>query len=260
MALETPKWGTPADHGGAPYQGGFHMKLRRAAITLVLVSLALLIGLRQFSQQEARRLSSEVRRLEQEREELVRSIERLCASRRVAQLNVLRQFTDERGLMVTEVRWQEIGDGGLLGEPRVLTVHGSQVYVEALVLKFDQSRVAKGELSANGAVLFRRVFGEWQAPERGERLNGLLPAADPRDETLEPTHWDRFWEFVDDPRLAARYGVRVAQLEAPAVPVKVGQTWEISVDAIGGINLRRLDGADGWRMEAPPAVHGVSSG
>ena len=45
--------------------------------------------------------------------------------------------------------------------------------------------------------------------------------------------------------LAATFGVRVAQCEAPAVAVKPGQAWEVTLDAAGGVNIKRiLDASD----------------
>ena len=70
---------------------------------------------------------------------------------------------------------------------------------------------------------------------------GTLPieaAQDPRD--VEQRLWDRFWDLVDDPQLAEQYGVRVAQCEAPAVPLRPGQVWQVTLDAPGGLNLKKL--------------------
>jgi hypothetical protein len=47
-----------------------------------------------------------------------------------------------------------------------------------------------------------------------------------------------FWRMMEHPQLASQYGVRVAQCEAPAVILRKGQVWEITLDAAGGLNLR----------------------
>ena len=93
--------------------------------------------------------------------------------------------------------------------------------------------------------MFRRIFGDCQAPESVPELDrGARPPLDETDVdgSLHAEMWRRFWEMVDDPQLASEFGVRVAQCEAPAVPLHAGQVWEIALDAAGGLNLRRLDG------------------
>ena len=50
----------------------------------------------------------------------------------------------------------------------------------------------------------------------------------------------RFWELVESRVLAAEYGIRVAQCEAPAVRMKTGQVWEVTLDAPGGLNLKMV--------------------
>jgi hypothetical protein len=60
----------------------------------------------------------------------------------------------------------------------------------------------------------------------------------------EASLWARFWELVDDPELASEYGIRVAQCEAPAVRLQPGQVWEVTLDASGGLNVRKVRDAD----------------
>lgn len=172
--------------------------------------------------------------------------------------------------MRTRIRWQEIVPDGLLGEPLEIEVVGALIYVEALVLKFSYDVLSGDEPDVGASLaLFRRVFGEQQAPQSGAELDrtpppflaGVLsevavptatgtgkrvaiptartggPAArTPREQQL----WRRFWEFVDNPQTAREFGVRVAQIEAPAAPMRTGQIWEVSLETAGGLNLRKL--------------------
>lgn len=177
-------------------------------------------------------------------------VRRLSANRRVAQVEILRQQPDDRGRTLTTLLWQEIGPSGTLGRPQAVEAFGTQIYIEALVIKFEPELVGQGD-AARGAslALFRRIFGDQQPPESGAEVDRASrpPLTDPRE--AEPLHdrlWSRFWEMVDDPRVAGQYGVRVAQCEAPSAPVRTGQVWEVSLDAAGGLNLRRI----GTREEA----------
>ncbi len=193
---------------------------------------------------EARQLRVEVDRLEQERRRLVEYAERLGASRRVAQVDVVRQRVNDRGQTVSTLLWQEIGRDGLLGRPLALEAVGELVYFEALVLKFQQHFVGEGDSERGVSLaLFRRIFGDCQVPDdvaeldRGAQPLGSVEAG---TRSSHAELWERFWDFVDDSSLAAEYGVRVAQCEAPAVPLRAGQIWELSLDASGGLNLRKI--------------------
>ncbi|GAF74957.1 unnamed protein product, partial [marine sediment metagenome] len=79
-----------------------------------------------------------------------------------------------------------------------------------------------------------------------------LPLTDP--DTSPAIHdelWQRFQDLMDDPALAAEYGVRVVQYEAPAVPLQPGQIWEVTLDAAGGLNLKKtgaLPSCNGWSV------------
>jgi hypothetical protein len=195
---------------------------------------------------ESRRLREEVDRLEQERRQLIDYAERLSASRRVAQIDVVRQHIDERGKTVNTMLWQEIGRDGRLGRPLAVQAVGELVYFESLVIKFEPRFIGEGdEQRGTSLAMFRRIFGDCQAPESVPELDrSARPPLDESDAdgSLHAELWNRFWEMVDDPHLAREFGVRVAQCEAPAVPLHAGQVWEIALDAAGGLNLRRLDG------------------
>lgn len=169
---------------------------------------------------------------------------RLGASRRVAQVDVIRQRDDDQGRTVSTLVWQEIGLDGTLGKPLALETIGDLVYFDALVLKFEPQLVGEGDPQRGVSLaMFRRVFGEHQAPDSGPTIDHAVrppTTASPEIAAFHDELWDRFWEMAEDPRVAADYGVRVAQCEAPAARLKAGQIWEVSLDAAGGLNVRRL--------------------
>lgn len=205
---------------------------------------------------DIRRLTAQVDALEQQRQELQNYIRRLSASRRVAQIDVIDQRPDQRGQAVSAIVWHEIGTGGVLGEPQTVEVVGELMYVEAAVIKFDADAVGKGDPDKGGSVaVFRRIFGDRQIAALAPNLNqASRPAAhgDSSDEPFEARLWDLFWQLMSDPKLAERYNVRVAQCEAPAVRIKPGQIWEVSLDAAGGLNLRLIGERKEITLAAPP--------
>ncbi len=226
------------------------MKWARSIAAVGLLALALILGVQQFS---SSRLARQVSELEAERDDLLERIARLCASRRVAQITVLDQYVDDLGRTCSQLQWQEIRDDGLLAPPVLVNTVGRTVYFEALVVKFDHEHVAAGE-PENGRSLavFRRVFGEHQAPEASTdvsanaatlmALNGPLAG--------ETRRWEQFWQLLEDQELAARHGVRSAQCEAVGAPLREGQVWEVSLDAAGGLNLRKRE----ERVSLPPTL------
>lgn len=214
---------------------------------------ALLLGLAfvasdQISAIKIRRLETKISDLERELAELKLYADRIKASHRVAQVNVIDQRIDASDTPVTTLRWQQIGPDGTLGPPEVFDVLGKQVYFEAMVLKFDYDLIGgAAEDRETNLALFRRAFGDYQAPRAGVPLDQTAPSfaqASPSQLALQKTIWDRFLSFTNDDDLAKQYGVRVAQFEAPSVKMTPGQIWEVSIDAAGGLNLKMLSKND----------------
>lgn len=198
----------------------------------------------QISAIKIRRLESKIVDLEQELAELKLYANRIQSSHRVAQVNVLEQKTDAQDIPVTVMRWQQIGADGNLGPPELIEVLGKQVYIEALVLKFEYELIGgASENRETNLALFRRAFGDYQSPRSGVPLDRSAPSymhATPTELALHKDIWDRFLSFAEDEALAKEYGVRVAQFEAPSVLMAPGQVWEVSIDAAGGLNLKML--------------------
>ena len=193
---------------------------------------------------DVRRLTAQVAELEEQKQQLRTFISRLKASRRVAQADVLQQYPDERGRLVSVIRWNQIGLDGTLEEPQTIEALGRLVYFEAALIKFDQDAVGEGDPQRGASLaLFRRIFGEDQPASSSADLEHTIrppsPATAPSGE-FEQKLWDHFWEMMEDPQLQERFGVRVAQVEAPAVVLKPGQVWEVTLDAAGGLNLRLI--------------------
>jgi hypothetical protein len=234
------------------------MKWIKFSIACAFVIAAATLTAVKFGSVEARRLRAEVDQLEQEKQRLQDYARRLSASRRVAQVDVVRQRVDREGQTVSTLLWQELGPDGTRGTPLAVEAVGDLVYFEALVVKFEPHLVGEGDPARGTSLaLFRRIFGECQAPESVPDLDRTARPPIPDSHQPSPLHdqlWRRFWEMVDDPQVAATYGVRVAQCEAPAVPLRAGQIWELSLDAAGGLNLRRLSAGN------PSAASSVLTG
>lgn len=211
----------------------------RLAIGAILVGFGVGVGVNQFGAREVRKLTAQVEELEKEKSKLTDFVKRVSASRRVAQVDCVeqREDVDKRPIMV--LRWQEIGKDGTLAAPQIVEAVGKQVYFEGMVVKFDTELVGQGDPDrSESLVMFRRIFGELQPPETGYDVSRAGSRGE--QSKTEAALWDQFWKIVEDPKLAAQYGVRVAQCEAPAVPMSKGQTWEVNLDAAGGLNIRKI--------------------
>jgi hypothetical protein len=233
------------------------MKWLNFAVGSALLIAAAVFTAVKFGAFEVQHLQQEVNRLEQEKQKLVDYAKRLSNSRRVAQVDVIRQRQDENHHTVSTLLWQEIGPDGTLGKPAAVEVVGTLVYFEAMVIKFDYQHIEEADPERGASLaMFRRIFGDQQAPESAPDLDRAArpPINDPSKPSRVQTElWTRFWELIDDPVLAERYGVRVVQCEAPAVPLKAGQIWELTLDAAGGLNLKKL-GTHPATGDAPPRL------
>lgn len=180
-------------------------------------------------------------------EKLELSLRLLKVEHRVARIEVLAQGApaQEPERVRTLVRFTELAaDGKPLSEGQELAVEGKIVYVEALVVKFDDSYVEQGDRLRGASIcLFRRLFGESQKPIEGPTIDpaGMQPAAYGDPEGLSPLHralWERFWEYANDPEFAATLGVRAIHGEAPFIEARPGQSYLVELRASGGLTIR----------------------
>jgi len=179
--------------------------------------------------------------------ELARAL--LKVQHRVARLEIVGQGTvpasaDAPERTRTTVRFTELDEHGApLGAGQELVVLGKNVYVESLVIQFDDSYVEQGDsLRGTSLCLFRRLFGEDQKPSEGAVIDtaGQQPLGYGGDTTENAVHaalWRRFWEYANDPELARTLGVRALQGEAPFIEARAGKSYRVELRASGGLVL-----------------------
>jgi hypothetical protein len=208
-------------------------------------------------------LKEEAERLAREGAELREIVQRLTIERRVAEVHVLQQHFDENGeVMQTVIQLSEIGRDGEPMPPTVFGIPSAVPHFDALVIKFDDSFVAQGdELRGHSLTLFRRVYGETQAPEDGYWLGAKGSVPDVYRVNEEPSEfekrlWREFWNYASDPEKARGAGVRVAQGEAVYAPMKAGESWQLTLESDGGLNLIKQDDTAPLPMakEPPPVI------
>lgn len=177
--------------------------------------------------------------------ELDAALRLLKVDHRVARLEVLSQQPASDGTIETKLRFTELRpDGAPLTAPLELVVRGKRVYVEALVIRFGDTYVERGDaLRGTSVCLFQRVFGDQQEPQSGPSLDasGQLPRAYADEEGPDAFYadlWTHFWEYAHDLRAAEAKGVRALQAEAPSVEAQVGRSYRLELRASGGLLLQ----------------------
>jgi hypothetical protein len=172
-------------------------------------------------------------------------IKRLTAQERVAQVVVKNRTVDPSGAVVTRLEFLEWDRAGKRLPPVFATLTGKEVYFEALVVKFRDEYVEKGDaLRGKAIILFRRIFGSSQAPDQGVLIDPKpedgIPCVYRVDEKPSPFEvglWKRFWDYAEHPEEAAKLGVSVMECKAVGNRLTANSVWDLKVEAGGEIHL-----------------------
>lgn len=168
-----------------------------------------------------RQLVAKVAKLEWETLRLKTYLKLLEYTERRAQLEVLSQRSDPAGETVNTLRFTELDpQGGVVGAQRVLEIKGDEVYVDTLVIKFEDHFVEEGDpLKGKALLLFRRIFTNRVKPDDGYVLDrsGVPPelyAAKTAPSAFERDLWERFWKVANSEQLAKQAGVKAMHGQA----------------------------------------------
>ncbi|MBQ2620352.1 MAG: hypothetical protein IJF84_03350 [Thermoguttaceae bacterium] len=131
-----------------------------------------------------------------------------------------------------------------IGEKRTFTIDGDVLYIDTMVIKFEDSFVEQGDVLKGSALcLFNRLFGEKQKPEEGFRIDaeGETPKPyklDSPDSTeFEKTLWGNFWKLAQEPEFAKKMGVRAAHGTAPSMKLQEGSTYKLEMRNTGELTF-----------------------
>ncbi len=201
------------------------------------------------SEEQVDTLSTEIEQKNKQLERFETSIRLLKLSHRIARLRVLDQTTDpESGRLISNIEFFEVNaDGAPLGDqPKQFQIEGNRVYVECLVVKFEDRYIEQADLDRATAIcLFQRIFGEFQQPQDGFTLDqvGSSPTSYARGgkvSEFEQQIWNDFWTLASDRKKAAKIGIRAAHADAPSTQVRAGVTYELELRSTGEFTLRPL--------------------
>jgi hypothetical protein len=163
----------------------------------------------------------QIGRLQKENERLGTYLRLLKHSERRARLEVLNQTRDSEGHTVNTLRFTEVNpDGTPVGPSRDLQLVGEEVYLDTLVIKFEDHFVEQGDpLKGHALLLLRRLFTNRVKPDDGYRLDkdGVPPeayAAGKSETAFERELWAKFWQLANDEALARKSGVKALHGQA----------------------------------------------
>jgi hypothetical protein len=187
-------------------------------------------------------------------EKLNTSMQLLKVNQRLARLEVLGvEKVGDAEQVKSKVRFVELSPGGEpLSDGKVFEFDGDVIYIDNWVVQFDDKFVEAADIEKGTSLcLFRRIFSESQAPEKGFSLDevGMRPQAYSRGGEMtdfEKAIWTQFWDIANDPDKAASMGIRAANGEAVSVKVRAGASYNIRLRASGGLTIEPIgDSASG---------------
>jgi len=173
---------------------------------------------------------------------------------RVARFTAVEQTKDEAtGEVSSLIEFVELNDEGHpIDTPRQFLIRGDIVYIDGWVVKFEDKYVEQADLErGTSLLLFKRIFGSGQQPDKGYPLDaiGSAPSAYARGGKMsefERKIWDDFWNIANDPDRAKQLGIRAAHGGAPFMKVEKGKSYKILLRASGDPTIVAEDAsADG---------------
>jgi hypothetical protein len=196
-------------------------------------------------QRQLEERDAQIRALTERNQALEAAVRLLRYAERRARLVVLDQGPGPEGHQRTRVRFTELDpQGDPVGEPRELTLDGDEVYVDTLVIKFEDEFVTAGDaLKGRSLLLFRRIFGDRLRPVDAHVLDreGQMPqayAAEKAPSAFERDLWAQFWTLANDPAEAKRRGVRALHGEAVSTKLRKGGVYAVTFRSTGELTIQ----------------------
>jgi hypothetical protein len=201
---------------------------------------------------EIETLNEDIRLKQLEIERLDTALRLHKMERRLARISVLDVGEDaETGKVISTISFVELNEAGdPIGEARRFELEGQMIYVDYLVVKFEDKYVEQADLERGTSIcLLNRIFGEFQKPKDGFSLDepGQRPGPYERGGVMsdfETKIWRDFWTIANDPKRAAELGIRALHGDAVSIRVQNGMTYRITIRSAGGPEIRVEPPAD----------------
>ena len=202
------------------------------------------------------RLNLDVKEKEKRIAELDIAMRLLKVDHRLAEMKVIKQELNEAsGKLQTTVQLVEVDENGQpLAPPKMYIIDGDVVYVDGLIVKYQDKFVEAGDpLRGTSAFLFRRIYGEHQEPSQGYPIDPVNDQPAPygpntKMSDVDKTVWTNFWELANDPKRRDAAGIRAAHGEAQYMKVQKGKLYKVMLRASDGVSIV----AEDMPATAPP--------
>ncbi len=171
----------------------------------------------------------------------------LKMSKRMAIISDIKK-TGENGSVKTSFTFTELDPSEEpYGEKREFTIEGICLYIDSMVIKFEDKYVEKGDdFKGKALCLIRRIFSEKQRPDDGFPIDpeGQTPPAcvseNSRFQKFQDSLWQEFWKLAQEPEYASKKGVRAAHGSAPYTQLEEGATYKLEMRTTGELTIKRL--------------------
>src|SRR4030095_12759341 len=179
---------------------------------------------------ELKQKDLEIERLNASIKKLELALRYLKIDHRVARFTAVDQTRDEAsGEVSSLIEFVEVNDEGRpIDTPRQFLIRGDTVYIDGWVVKFEDKYVEQADIErGTSLLLFKRIFGSGQIPDKGYPLDeeGSAPHAYARGGKMsdfEKKIWDDFWNIANDPAKATALGIKASHGVAPYMKVQKG--------------------------------------
>jgi hypothetical protein len=198
---------------------------------------------RELQRQLAER-DAQIQMLKERAQALEAAVRLLRHTERRARIVVLDQARGADNQLTTRVRFSELAPGGdPVGEPRDFEIGGDEVYIDTLVIKFEDEFVTAGDaLKGRSLLLFRRIFSDRLRPADAHVLDreGQIPqayASEKAPTAFERELWAQFWTLANDPTEAKKRGVRALHGEAVSTRLKKSGVYAVTFRSTGELTI-----------------------
>jgi hypothetical protein len=206
--------------------------------TVLIIGIVLVLYYREHTATE--RQTAE---LENENRQLTQVVDRLTDEHRVADMLVTGQ-TVVNGIPQTTLLFEEYAKNRSTLPPKIFTIQGDQVHVDAMVIKFDRDFVKQNDpLRGHSIALFTKIYGNHQSPDQGSvidtpgKIPGYYQGIDPRVGQFELGLWNDFWKLARDADYRSKMGVRVSNGQSVWWPCEMNQLYTLTIESDGGLNV-----------------------
>jgi len=189
--------------------------------------------------------NAQIAQMQEHIDKLQAALHLLKVDHRVARLTAVDQSKDEAtGEMRTLIEFVELNDEGQpMDTPRQWSIRGDVVFIDSWIVKFDDKYVQQADIErGTSLILFQRIFGEMQQPDKGYPLDavGSAPRAYARGGKMsdfEKRIWDDFWVIANDPARAEQLGIRAAHGQAVSMKLQKGKSYRVQLRASDGLSI-----------------------